>query len=430
VRSEGLGTSLLGGAAAMMVIRVLSMGIVFGLHFGLARILGPAEYGHYSYAAAWLAALQVVAAFGLNDTSIRLLSAYRAAAEWSLLKGFLRASGAALFVSSIFVASVFAVGVFVQGDRLDESSRYALYLVALATPAVAFAAIWTARLRGLKKVFESAIPMDLLLPIVFGIVFLVGTAVRADRPLGGDAMWANAIAAAAAFVVCHFLFRRSLPEATRGVEPEYAWSEWLRLAGPLMAMSLLVMVRARSATLLVGSYEEAEWVGYFASSSRIAQLTTFGASAIGVWSAPFISELHARGDRAGLQRLAMTATRGSVGLMLPVGVIIYFFGSEILGLFGNEFRVGYVTLLILTGGHVLDALTGPVGFLMTMTGNQRMATGVEIVSTSLQIGLLTTLIPAYGIEGAAVGIALTTVFRNLAMLFMLWRITGIRSTLF
>jgi len=115
--------------------------------------------------------------------------------------------------------------------------------------------------------------------------------------------------------------------------------------------------------------------------------------------------------------------------MVPMALVLILFGREILSLFGAEFRAGYETLIILTLGQLLNAFTGPVGFLMIMTGNQRIATAVEAVSTTIQIGLVIALLPGWGIEGAAVGMATATVVRNVAMFAYAWQRTGIRSSI-
>ena len=69
-----------------MAIRIASMGLALALHVFLARLLGASEYGHYSYAAAWLAFLQVISAVGMPDASIRYVSSYRTQGRWDLLR--------------------------------------------------------------------------------------------------------------------------------------------------------------------------------------------------------------------------------------------------------------------------------------------------------------------------------------------------------
>jgi O-antigen/teichoic acid export membrane protein len=412
-----------------MAIRVASMGLAFALHIFLARVLGASEYGHYSYAAAWVALLQVIAAFGLPDATIRFTSAYCAESRWGLLRGFLRDSTTLLVITSSIVAATFACVIWLKQSQLGTTSTNVLYVAAISTPPVALAAVWAARLRGLKRIAESALPMDIIHPIVFAMFFVVAGTIFSDSPTGADAMLAHGLGALSAFLLAAYFFHRALPTGARSARIQRDRRSWLGVSTPLMAMSLLVMARARSTTLLVGLSMTSEQVGYFASANQVSLLTSFGAMAIAIWAAPFISEMHTKRDMPGLQRLMRLATRSGAVLMLPMAVAFIVFGREILSSFGNEFQAGYQALVILTLGQVVNAVTGPVGFLMIMTGNQSVATRVEIVCTALQVGLVVTLLPAWGIEGAAFGTAVATVVRNLLMFVFAWRITGIRSSI-
>ena len=428
-QGEGLLSALLGGAGTLMVIRVASMGLAFALHIFLARILGASEYGLYSYAAAWVAFLQVIAAVGLPDATIRFTSAYCVESRWGLLRGFLSDSATLIVFTASIVAAAFACGVWLWQPQLDATVANVLYVAALATPPVTLAAVWAARLRGLKRIGESALPMDIIHPIVFAMFFVgIGT-VFSDTPTSADAMLAHGVGAISAFLFAAYFFHRALPTSIHSAHTRRDRRRWLEVSSPLMAMSLLLMVQARSTTLLVGLYMSPEQVGYFASANRISLLTSFGAMSIAIWAAPFISELHTKRDMPGLQRLVRLATRIGAVLMLPMAFAFIVFGREVLSAFGEEFQAGYRALVILTLGQILNAMTGPVGFLMTMTGNQGVATRVEIVSAALHLGLVVALLPTWGIEGAAFGTAVATVVRNLLMFVFAWRMTGIRSSI-
>ena len=80
-------------------------------------------------------------------------------------------------------------------------------------------------------------------------------------------------------------------------------------------------------------------------------------------------------------------------------------------------------------GQLIGALAGPVGHLMTMTGLQTSAMTIEGLCTLLQVALVLALLPAYGIEGAALGTAVASVLRSGIMFAVVRRNLGIRSTI-
>jgi O-antigen/teichoic acid export membrane protein len=92
--------------------------------------------------------------------------------------------------------------------------------------------------------------------------------------------------------------------------------------------------------------------------------------------------------------------------------------------------VAYPALVILTIGQFINALAGPVGYLMTMTRYQNEAALILVVSAGLNIGLNIFLIPAYGLIGAALATAGSMIFWNFAMVVLTKKRLKINPTIF
>ena len=87
-------------------------------------------------------------------------------------------------------------------------------------------------------------------------------------------------------------------------------------------------------------------------------------------------------------------------------------------------------MVILIAGHLVNALAGSVGFLMTMTGHEREAAYNIGVSVTVKLSLNAALIPPFGIEGAATATAFTTVLWNISVFVFVNQRLGINSTAF
>ena len=124
------------------------------------------------------------------------------------------------------------------------------------------------------------------------------------------------------------------------------------------------------------------------------------------------------------------AARGIFAITVTICIGLVVFGKMLLGLFGAEFTTGYVVLLILLAGQVINAMAGSVGYLMTMTGYQNQAAWIIGMSTLVNVGLNAVLIPKLGIVGAAIATATTTVLWNILMLTFVWRKLNINPTVF
>jgi O-antigen/teichoic acid export membrane protein len=150
----------------------------------------------------------------------------------------------------------------------------------------------------------------------------------------------------------------------------------------------------------------------------VAALVAFGLQAVNMVVAPHFARLHARGDDAALQQLVTVSARVIFFFTLPTATVFIVFGDELVRLiFGPEFNSGYLTLIILLIGQLMNASMGSVGLLLSMTGHEReTARGVAVAAVSNLI-LNLSLIPNYGMEGAALASALSVAIWNV----LLWR---------
>jgi len=76
----------------------------------------------------------------------------------------------------------------------------------------------------------------------------------------------------------------------------------------------------------------------------------------------------------------------------------------------------------------VNAATGSVGNLLTMSGHERDAARGFVFAAVLNLVLNVLLIPAYGIVGAAVAAAISLISWNLILAALVYRRLGIHST--
>jgi len=102
---------------------------------------------------------------------------------------------------------------------------------------------------------------------------------------------------------------------------------------------------------------------------------------------------------------------------IPITFIVIFFSEDILKLFGQEFITGKKMLLILTAGQFINIMTGPVGNILIMGGNERVLQNITIYISCLGLIGYFILIPLYGITGAAWVTALRVMLQNIIMFY-------------
>ena len=84
---------------------------------------------------------------------------------------------------------------------------------------------------------------------------------------------------------------------------------------------------------------------------------------------------------------------------------------------------------MLTISQVVNFATGSVGYLLTMTGHQKIAIQLLLSCALLTSLLCFLLIPLWGKEGAAIAAGVNNIVLNVAMSIAVYRKTGINSTL-
>lgn len=429
LRGGDVGAILARGASAFLVVQVLGLGVSFGLQVLLARAMGAESYGTYVYVASWMALLLLVCRMGFGTASLRFVAAFRAQGDWPRLRGYLRTSQRVVGLASLGVAGATALVAWGLGTHMPAATSATLLVASLALPVLAFLQLWSHILRGLQRVLASQVPATLVQPALLGLA--AGVCVLAwprllDAPL---AMALHAGSGLAAAALSFASLRRAVPEPARTAAPAGEPREWLRVALPLLAVNALLVVQERADVLAVGSLLGPAEAGIYGAASRVASLIAFGLTAVNAWAAPLVSDLHARGDRAGLERLVRLAARAIFVVTLPLCVGVALFGRQVLAAFGPEFQVAHGALVLLAGSQLVNALAGPVGFLMTMTGRQDTAARILAVHTALGIVLCLVLVPRWGILGAAAATTATRVSWNVVMATAVWRTLRLRATI-
>ncbi len=156
----------------MLSLKIAFTGLSFITGILLARLLGPADYGIYAYAMAWILLLGVLGVLGMDSLLVRNFAAYRTQSEWGLMRGlFRRANQLVLFAS--LVLSLFAAGVaWVIVPRADSQMLSALLSALILLPLRGLTRLRRSAMQGLHRVVIGQMPEMLILPILF--IILVG----------------------------------------------------------------------------------------------------------------------------------------------------------------------------------------------------------------------------------------------------------------
>ena len=430
LRGEGLGATLVRGSGGLFLVNVASLGLSFLTAIVLARTLGTEHFGIYTYALVWVQVLILFAQLGFKTSLLRFMPTYIVKEQWSLLRGLLMRSTQYVFVASLLLAGAAALVIWRLRAHFGADQVTTMWISLALLPILSLTSLRAASLRALKLVLKSGVNDSLTRSAIF-LLAVLGAAYLGDFSLTAQqVMLLNIFAASVTFVIGTVWLVQAFPDGLRKTTATFAHAEWLRVSLPMFLIAGMNFIANRTDILMIGAYLGPEETGIYEVATRVAGLVTFGLSAVNAMIAPMISELYSADRHQDLQRIVALAAKGIFAFTAIVSAGLIFAGPYLLSIFGKDFGMSYTPMIILVGGTTVSALSGSVGFLMTMTKHQREASVIIGVSALLNIILNALLIPTIGLVGAAASTAVTTVLWNLAMLVFVQRRLNINSTVF
>ncbi len=154
--------------------------------------------------------------------------------------------------------------------------------------------------------------------------------------------------------------------------------------------------------------------GVYGTLSRLITSGNFFMFSVSQAMAPQISKLFAIGDLPGARRLYHATAAWTMISVWPLFLICATRPETALGVFGDEFVAGADALRILGIGMLFASAFGPVDFVLLMRGRSARSLGNISLALAVNVILDLVLVPAYGINGAAIAwVAGVVVYRLL-----------------
>jgi len=206
---------------------------------------------------------------------------------------------------------------------------------------------------------------------------------------------------------------------------EWGWQSMVATGWPMLMSSAMFLIMSWTDTLLLGHFLEEDQVGIYRVAFRMAAVVTLVQAAVNSYAAPLFAERHALGDAAGLREALRQTTWLNIAFSVPAFLMLVVAPAWWLSWFGDAFQVGGTCLLWLAAGQLVNALCGPVMYLLNMTGHERVAQRIVWTAAGLNLALNLWAIPRFGIEGAAVATALSMALWNVAAAWAVHRRLGL-----
>ena len=207
--------------------------------------------------------------------------------------------------------------------------------------------------------------------------------------------------------------------------PIYERKEIVSFSLPLSFIAYLSVITLYTDSLMLGYFMSTFEVGIYAAVARLALLIELPLTSFNNIFGPMISEFYSRNEMGKLEDLFKVVTKWVFTLSLPIYLILVLFAQQIIGIFGHDFEVGAVALIIYGAGELINAVTGASGTIIMMTGRPKINLLNSIAFGLCIVMLNYFLIPKYGIIGAAAATGFAIALINILKVLQVYLILRI-----
>jgi O-antigen/teichoic acid export membrane protein len=397
----------------ILIFRGLSTPLALGLVVVQARFLDPSGRG--AYVLAVLGVTIVSRVLGQLGVAVTNRLADEEADARSLVHRAL-ALGTLLGVAGSVL--VVALGTYAGQIGTDVALVAALALVPnVIWHTISGVLLGLARIR-LWNYIQLAAPALTMVGMLIFVVWLDGEVVAAV----GSWTLANIATAALALVGARDLW---LPLRTAPILDPTA-RLLMRLAFTMGAVHVVALVGYRIVLFVLERYEGLDAVGIYSISIQAAEAIWLIPAAVATAvTAPAVHET----ESAAVRLVARSAGRGlliTAGAALALAVVGWFAIPPVLG---EEFEKSTEALLLLLPGAVAYAPVAVlVVYLSIRRGRPRLSLAVAAAALVFTLGPALVLIPAYGINGAAVSSSIGYVASALLALVFFLRLSRTKDS--
>ncbi len=394
--------NILANTGWLMADRLLRMGVGLVVGVWVARYLGAAQFGLFSYAGAFVALFSTLATLGLPPLVVRTISDHPEQREEILGTVFWLQLGGGFVTLMLSVGSMFV---------LRQDDRIMLSLVAIFASSTIFQAFDTIDLwfqSGIQSKYTVWAKNTAFLLIAMVKVVLINR----NAPLFAfaGATLAEVVIGAVGLIIFYQYQGHSIWR--------WRWRlnlarQLLRESWPLILSGFSIIIYMRVDQIMLGQMVGDQMVGIYSAATRISEVWYFVPGAIASSVAPGIYAAKKAGDEAlYYRRIGQSLQVLSLIAVLIAVPMTFLSGTIITGLFGHEYAAAGPILAI----HIWAAL-----FVFTGIGTSTwfIAEGLThlsfqrtLIGAVMNIGLNFILIPAYGGMGAAIATVISQVFAS------------------
>ena len=411
-------SELLRGSGLSLFLRFGGLMSGYLLTLIIANLFGADGLGDYVLSITVLRLFTLLSKLGLDTTSIKFIASFASQNKWTSIFKFRNKVVFILIISSIFFSILLYTLSQPIADLINAQVKY-IKLNSFFILPMSFFMLHYQSLRGLKRIAEFSFfyRMSQSLFTVVSVLIIYYFIQDNEVPI-----YAYLVSLLLVSVLAFLSFRYNLNKKSYGKESAemqiLKYSQILKISIPLMFAQSVQFIMAWTDKLMLGSMTTIVDVGVYHTAFKLSMFAAVALMSVNSIASPKFAEMFAKKDFLGLKKVVHQSTKMIFWSSFPLVIVFFMFPDFLLGLFGEEFKVGVTAFIFLSCGRLISSFSGSVGNILQMTGNQNIYAIILLIGAILNVVLNLILIPLYGINGAAIASMSSLIVWNLSMVLV------------
>lgn len=410
----------------VFVSKFLGYLLGFGINFVLARFYGAQILGQYTLINTYFHLMLIFTILGLDNGMIKYIAKYRGLNDEKSLYEVIKIGFIYTFVFSIIGAVLTFIfrgyiGKIFNDELLSVSLLIGSWIIIPKTLNRYFGGVY----KGLKKIWIYILGSEILRRIIILlllILFMITNKINIINVIF-ILLVSSLLMTIFFFLGTAFFdikFKKIIYKAfSMKNNDKSIRNRLLAYSSTMILISFMNIILVRTDRIMLGIFSTTSAVGIYNIVDSIGRLTNFLLASSNASFVPIISELYSQKKIIILNKLYSTIIRWISIFTVPIVVTIVLFPGVILNIFGPEYLVAKNVLIILAFGQMINSFGGANGYILNMTGNEKLNLINNFVMGGLNVFLNFLLIPKYGILGAGIATTVSIVIINIIIIIQI-----------
>ena len=414
------------GSAFFLIMKITAM--VFGYIniIIITKYFGTSALGIFSYILSILTIIGTFATLGIQMTTLRFVSKFRAKNEFGKIKSYYLQALKIVFIPGIILSILFFFfSDFIAGEIFNKpENAFYLKLFAFVLIPISIRRVNSQFLRAFKKIGQFGFLSFFFTPIT--VIILIFIIFFTNNRAEGTPITVHLFSLLIMFIFSVVLILLLKKWKTARIIEKVTVKKILKVSVPMLFVVISTATIKWADKIILGFYVSNADIGIYHAMYRTAILLNIVLLAVNSGLAPRFSELMELNKIKKIKQLVRKTTKIISLLTFLLFVIIIIFAKYIVGfLLDAETEKGLYVLYILAVGQMINSWSGPVGIFLLMSGNEKINQNTSIILAILFILLNTILVYFYGIIGAAIAVSSVMIIRNIIYVIIVKRKYGI-----